>query len=66
MVCQKYGWNYLSFENWILLFFQGVTIADVNVESGNAALSEMEKTFGPNKAIFVKTDITLHEEFEGI
>lgn len=46
--------------------FQGVTLADVNPELGATALEDITKTFGPNKAIFITTDVTSYEQFEGI
>lgn len=44
---------------------QGVTIADVDNNSGGKAVKEIEDLFGKNKAIFVKTDVSLWQEFEG-
>lgn len=37
----------------------------MNPEFGAKALEEIEKEFGSNKAIFIKTDVTKIEEFEG-
>ena len=45
--------------------FQGVTLADVNTDFGNQALKEIEKEFGSNKAVFVHTDVTNKQSFEG-
>lgn len=39
-------------------------MADVNAEQGAKAVEEIEKTYGENKALFVKTDVTKLEEFE--
>ncbi|XP_072393938.1 15-hydroxyprostaglandin dehydrogenase [NAD(+)]-like [Diabrotica undecimpunctata] len=44
---------------------QGVTLADVNPSAGASALEELEKEFGPNRAIFVQTDVTNRQQFEG-
>lgn len=43
---------------------KGVTLADVAVEAGNEAIADIERRFGKNKAIFVKTDVTNYEQFE--
>ncbi|XP_028134446.1 15-hydroxyprostaglandin dehydrogenase [NAD(+)]-like [Diabrotica virgifera virgifera] len=43
---------------------QGVTLADVNPSAGASALEELEKEFGPNKAIFVHTDVRDRQQFE--
>lgn len=43
---------------------KGVTLADLNQEFGQNALQEIEREFGTNKAIFVKTDVTNIHEFE--
>ncbi|VEN35138.1 unnamed protein product [Callosobruchus maculatus] len=39
-------------------------LADVNPELGAKALQEIEKEFGPNKAIFSHTDVTDYNQFE--
>lgn len=49
----------------MLFWFKGVTVADVNDDFGKKALEEIQKEFGPNKAIYVKTDVTNKEQFEG-
>lgn len=46
-------------------YLQGATIADINEGFGNKALEEIKKEFGPNKAIYVKTDVTNKQDFEG-
>lgn len=43
--------------------FQAVTIADI--ARGQQALKEIEQEFGPNRAIFVKTDVTNAQQLEG-
>lgn len=45
--------------------FQAVTLADNNAEFGAKALKEITEEFGVNKAIFVETDVTKWEQFEG-
>lgn len=35
------------------------------MDVGNKAIQEIEDKFGTNKAIFVKTDVTSYEQFEG-
>lgn len=44
---------------------QGVTLADVNDTAGKTALEIIEKEFGKDKAIFIKTDVTNYAQFEG-
>ncbi|KAJ3662673.1 hypothetical protein Zmor_007011 [Zophobas morio] len=44
---------------------RGVTLADINDYFGEKALEEIRKEFGPNKAIYVKTDVTNRESYEG-
>lgn len=41
-------------------------MADINVETGKTAVRNLEEEFGPNRAIFVKTDVTVYTEFEGL
>ncbi|KAG5893565.1 hypothetical protein JTB14_028332 [Gonioctena quinquepunctata] len=43
---------------------QGVTIADKDVSIGQKAEEELNNTFGKDKAIFVKVDVTKYNEFE--
>lgn len=43
---------------------KGVTIADVNVEQGSKSLQELQKKYGENSAIFVKTDVCNEEQFK--
>ncbi|KAF5304710.1 hypothetical protein FQA39_LY09487 [Lamprigera yunnana] len=45
---------------------KAVTIVDVNEEKGNEALNQISKEFGPDKALFIKTDITKENEFNGV
>lgn len=46
----------------ILLIQQKVTIFDINKEGGNQAVAAIEKSFGPDKLIFVQVDVTNREE----
>jgi len=43
---------------------KGVTLADINAEIGNQALTEIESKYGKNKAIFVKTDVSNYDDYE--
>ncbi|KAJ8928050.1 hypothetical protein NQ314_019420, partial [Rhamnusium bicolor] len=43
---------------------KGVTLADVEPKLGQTALEEIEKEFGANKAIFIKTDVADIEQFK--
>jgi len=43
---------------------QAVTIADINELNGEVAVKEITRLFGPNRAFFVKTDVTNPEELE--
>nr|CAI5827588.1 unnamed protein product [Callosobruchus analis] len=43
---------------------KGVALADLNPELGTKALQEIEREFGPNKAIFIQTDVTDYNQFE--
>ncbi|GJQ77752.1 hypothetical protein Trydic_g16018 [Trypoxylus dichotomus] len=45
---------------------RGATIADIDPTKGDQALKEITEEFGPNKAIFIKTDVTLQKEVEEI
>lgn len=45
---------------------QGVTIVDLNESNGQTAVKELTEEFGPNRVIFVKTDVTKQDQFEGI
>lgn len=54
-----------AFQLFVYFYLQGVTIADINCEFGKSALEEIRKEFGPNKAIFVKTDVTNKKQFDG-
>ncbi|KAG5883305.1 hypothetical protein JTB14_008592 [Gonioctena quinquepunctata] len=42
---------------------KGVTLADLNEDFGKNALKEIEEEFGPNRAIFVRTDVTSFQQF---
>ncbi|KAJ8984318.1 hypothetical protein NQ317_012536, partial [Molorchus minor] len=42
----------------------GVAVVDINPGSGKTALSEIEKEFGSGRAIFIKADVTVFQEFE--
>lgn len=37
----------------------------MNEDAGENALKEIANEFGPNKAIYVKTDVTSYAQFEG-
>ncbi|CAH1366668.1 unnamed protein product [Tenebrio molitor] len=43
---------------------RAVTLADISDECGATALQEIENEFGPNRAIFVKTDVTNLNNYE--
>ncbi|CAH1979429.1 unnamed protein product [Acanthoscelides obtectus] len=43
---------------------KGVVLADLSKEFGSKAVQEIEQEFGPNKAIFVQTDVTDYNQFE--
>ncbi|XP_018566141.1 15-hydroxyprostaglandin dehydrogenase [NAD(+)]-like [Anoplophora glabripennis] len=43
---------------------KGVTLADIDSGLGNVALSQMNKEFGPDKTIFVTTDVSNIKQFE--
>jgi len=43
---------------------KGVTLADVNKEYGHSAVNEINKEFGPNKVLFIKTDVTDKTQLE--
>lgn len=45
--------------------FQGITIADVDENAAKKALTEVEAKFGSKKVVFIKTDVTVWQEFEG-
>jgi hypothetical protein len=48
------------------LVLQGVAICDFNVEKGESAIKHLENEFGKDRAIFLKTDVSKEDEFEGI
>jgi 15-hydroxyprostaglandin dehydrogenase (NAD) len=43
---------------------RAVTLADISDECGATALQEIENEFGPNRATFVKTDVTNLKNYE--
>ncbi|KAF5304810.1 hypothetical protein FQR65_LT07827 [Abscondita terminalis] len=43
---------------------KAVTIADIDEDKGQEAVSQLLKEFGDNKAIFIKIDVTKADEFE--
>ncbi|XP_045478440.1 15-hydroxyprostaglandin dehydrogenase [NAD(+)]-like isoform X1 [Harmonia axyridis] len=43
---------------------KGVSIADINQEIGKKVCNELQKKFGSNKVIFVKTDVSDKSSFE--
>ncbi|KAK4876628.1 hypothetical protein RN001_009134 [Aquatica leii] len=42
---------------------RAVTLADISEERGNRAVDEINKEFGKNRTIFVRTDVTDREQF---
>lgn len=46
--------------------FQAVTIADLSEAQGNQTVREITEKYGPNRAIFVKTDVTNADQLEGM
>ncbi|XP_063906074.1 15-hydroxyprostaglandin dehydrogenase [NAD(+)]-like [Zophobas morio] len=44
---------------------KGISIVDISDESGRRALDEIVATFGENKAIFIRADVTKKTELEG-
>jgi NADP-dependent 3-hydroxy acid dehydrogenase YdfG len=49
--------------NFIL---QGVAICDIQVEKGKNEIKQLEKEFGKERAIFIKTDVFREDEVEGL
>jgi hypothetical protein len=45
---------------------QGVAICDINIENGESAIKHLEKEFGKDRAMFLKTDVSKEDEIEGI
>ncbi|KAF2899023.1 hypothetical protein ILUMI_07150 [Ignelater luminosus] len=43
---------------------KAVTIADIDEKRGQEALNEITKEFGPNRALFIKTDVTKTDQLE--
>ncbi|XP_074025933.1 15-hydroxyprostaglandin dehydrogenase [NAD(+)]-like [Leptinotarsa decemlineata] len=43
---------------------KGVTLADMDAVSGKKAEEELRSTFGADRALFIKTDVTKYVEFE--
>ncbi|KAG5880308.1 hypothetical protein JTB14_003707 [Gonioctena quinquepunctata] len=43
---------------------KGVTLADLNEDFGKNAVKEIEEEFGPNRAKFVRTDVTSSQQFD--
>jgi 15-hydroxyprostaglandin dehydrogenase (NAD) len=43
---------------------RGVTLADVNKDYGQKAVEEIQNEFGPNKVVFVQTDVTNMKSYE--
>ncbi|CAH2010514.1 unnamed protein product [Acanthoscelides obtectus] len=43
---------------------EGLIVADVNEKQGNEAVEKFNKTYGPKKATFMKTDVTKKEQLE--
>ncbi|KAG5881900.1 hypothetical protein JTB14_004795 [Gonioctena quinquepunctata] len=42
----------------------GVAIADIDAKSGAGAVDKLNKTYGANKALFIKTDVTKADQLE--
>ncbi|KAJ8983044.1 hypothetical protein NQ317_013249 [Molorchus minor] len=45
-------------------FKRGVVIADTNAAKGEEAVQTLNKSFGENKAVFIKTDVTKLDQLE--
>jgi 15-hydroxyprostaglandin dehydrogenase (NAD) len=43
---------------------KGVTLAEVNKDAGQKAVKELQDEFGPNKVVFVQTDVTNMQNYE--
>lgn len=43
---------------------KGVAICDINVENGESAIKRLEREFGKDQAIFLKTDVSKEDEIE--
>ncbi|XP_068912372.1 15-hydroxyprostaglandin dehydrogenase [NAD(+)]-like [Tenebrio molitor] len=43
---------------------RGVTLADVNNDYGEKAVEEIQNEFGPNKVVFVQTDVINRQSYE--
>lgn len=58
--------------HWILsetvrdFIFQGVAICDIQDEKGNNETKQLEKEFGKDRAMFIKTDVSKEDEVEGL
>jgi hypothetical protein len=48
------------------LILQGVAICDIKVEKGENEIKQLEKEFGKDRAIFIKTDTSKEDEVEGL
>jgi hypothetical protein len=48
------------------LILQGVAICDINVKKGEDEVKLLEKEFGKDQAIFLKTDVSKDDELEGL
>lgn len=48
------------------VLFQGVALVDIDVNKGQLAIDEIEKTFGEKRAIFIKADVSNRNEMKGI
>jgi NADP-dependent 3-hydroxy acid dehydrogenase YdfG len=44
---------------------QNVAVCDVKVQKGENAVKELQKEYGADRAIFMKTDVTNVAELEG-
>lgn len=46
-------------------FTQGITIVDIDEDSGRKAVADFSAEYGPGKVTFVKADVSNEFEFEG-
>ncbi|KAF5303989.1 hypothetical protein FQA39_LY01774 [Lamprigera yunnana] len=51
---------------YYLVFLQGVTVADVNKNSGAKVSEELCSEFGEGKVLFVQVDVVNKKQFEGV
>jgi hypothetical protein len=46
------------------LEFQGVSICDINEESGKSITQELQQEFGKGRVLFIKTDVANENELK--